>query len=255
MIPESMLNIVIPMSGTGKRFQEAGYAFPKPLIDIAGHTMIDLVARNLQPTSSHHRYIFVCPREQYEQYDLYNIFKGATDNRFETVQLSDRTEGAACTVLMASQYIDNEDELLIANSDQFIDADINEFVQSARSGGWDGAIMTFKARHPKWSYARTDKDGRVLETAEKRLISDNATVGIYYFKHGSDFVRAAQSMIKKDIRYNGEFYVCPVYNELILEGKNIHIFEIPQEKMHGLGTPEDLNLFLHKMDAGEVALK
>ncbi len=237
-----MLNIVIPMAGRGSRFQEAGYTFPKPLIDVNGKTMIEVVIDNLRPTCDY-RFTFICQREHYEKYDLYHILQNATKNKFEVVQINGITEGAACTVLTAAQYIDNDDDLFIANSDQFIDIKIDDFIEAGRKDKKDGLIMIFKASHPKWSYARVDESGKVMEVAEKKLISDKATVGIYYFSKGSDFVRGAKQMIEQNIRTNNEFYVCPVYNELILEDKNIYIYDIPAEKMHGMGTPEDLNAF------------
>jgi NDP-sugar pyrophosphorylase family protein len=242
-----MLNIVIPMAGKGSRFQEVGYSFPKPLIDIGGKTMIEVVVNNLKPKCDH-KFIFICQKDHYEKYDLYHILKKATDNKFEIIQINGITEGAACTVLTAIKHIDNDDELLVANSDQFIEGDIDDFIDSARKKNADGYIMTFKASHPKWSYARVDKSGKVLEVAEKQVISDNATVGIYYFKKGSDFVQSVQSMINKNIRFNNEFYVCPSFNEMILLDKNVYIEEIPYDKMHGLGTPQDLEAFLGEED-------
>jgi len=250
---KSLLNIVIPMAGRGLRFQEAGYTFPKPLIDVGGRTMIELVVDNIKPECEH-RFIFICQKDHYDKYDLYHILQRASDNKFEIIQLSGITGGAACTVLTAIQYINNDNDLLIVNSDQFIDTSIDDFIEVARSGEKDGLIMTFPSTHPKWSYARVDKNNMVIEVAEKKVISDKATVGIYYFRRGSDFVRAAQSMIEKDIRYNNEFYVCPVYNELILEGKKIYIYDIPAEKMHGMGTPEDLNNFLKEVRDGRIKL-
>ena len=215
--------------------------------------MIGLVAKNLAPRDDHH-FIFICQREHYETYDLHNVLKNATNNKFDVVQLNGITEGAACTVLTAIQHINNDQELIIANSDQFIQADLNEFIASARKGNHDGLIMTFTASHTKWSYAACDNQGRVIEVAEKKPISEHATVGIYYFKHGKDFVEAAQSMIRKNIRHNNEFYVCPVYNELILQDKRIAIHPIANDAMHGLGTPEDLTLFLKKLDEGIVVI-
>lgn len=246
-----MLNIVIPMAGKGSRFQEAGYAFPKPLIDINGETMIEVVIRNLRPQCEH-KFVFICQREHYEKYDLHNVLKNATNNNFEVVLLNGITQGAACTVLTATQHINNDDDLIIANSDQFIEFNINDFIGEARKGNKDGLIMTFKASHPKWSYARVDNSGKVLEVAEKKVISDKATVGIYYFKKGSDFVEGAQAMIHKNIRHNNEFYVCPVFNELVLKGEKIYIYNIDAEKMHGLGTPEDLDVFLRKIEEGKI---
>ncbi len=248
-----MLNILIPMAGRGSRFADAGYAFPKPLIDVKGKTMIEVVVNNLRPQGDH-KFIFICQREHYEKYDLYNILKNATQDKFEIIQINGVTEGAACTALLAKRFIDNDDELLIANSDQYIETNINDFLKDARDGDWDGSIMTFEATHPKWSYARVDASGRVMEVAEKRVISPHATVGIYYWKKGSDFVEEAQSMIQKNIRHNNEFYVCPVYNEMILAGKRAGIHEIRQEQMHGLGTPEDLTLFLKKLQEQPLPL-
>jgi NDP-sugar pyrophosphorylase family protein len=238
-----ILNIIIPMAGRGSRFKDAGYSFPKPLIDINGKTMIEMVVDNLKPKCDH-RFIFICQKDYYEKYDLYNVFKNATNNKFEVVKIDGVTEGAACTVLCAIEYINNQEDLLIANSDQIIDIDINNFINEAREGEKDGLIMTFKTNHPKWSYARVDETGKVLEVAEKKVISDKATVGIYYFSKGSEFIESSQSMIRKNIRYNNEFYVCPVYNEMILNDKKIYISNISSKQMHGLGTPEDLKAFL-----------
>lgn len=241
------------MAGRGSRFQQAGYAFPKPIIDINGETMIEVVIRNLKPKTEH-KFVFICQKEHYEKYDLYNILKNATDNKFEIVQINGITEGAACTVLCAMKFINNDDELIIANSDQFVEFDINEFIKTARSKNKDGLIMTFHASHPKWSYAKVDSYGKVIETAEKKIISNKATVGIYYFKKGKYFVDATQSMIHKNIRHNNEFYVCPTYNEVILSGKNIFVYDIDAGKMHGLGTPEDLEIFLKKLEEGKIKI-
>lgn len=250
-----MLNIVIPMAGKGSRFVNAGYAFPKPLIDVHGRTMIEVVIKNLKPSSVPHRFIFICQREHYEKYDLHNVFRNAVGgDNFEVVQINGITAGAACTVLTAKQHINDDNDILIANSDQYIDFDVSAFIDRAREGDRHGLIQTFEASHPKWSYARTDKNGRVLEVAEKRLISNKATTGLYYFKRGKDFVRGTEAMIRKNCTHNGEFYVCPVYNELIIEGANIGVDDINIDNMHGLGTPEDLDHFLRKLASGVVKL-
>lgn len=241
------------MAGLGSRFKEAGYTFPKPLIDVGGKTMIEVVINNLRPKNDY-RFIFICQKEHYEKYDLFNILKNATNNNFEVVKIDGVTEGAACTVLCGINYINNNDPLIIANSDQFIDIKIDDFIEEAKKSKSDGMIMTFKASHPKWSYVRLDNNKKVIETAEKVVISDKATVGIYYFKKGSDFVSAAESMIQKNIRHNNEFYVCPVYNQLIIEDKIIYIYNIEPEQMHGLGTPEDLVVFQKKIGDGSIVI-
>jgi NDP-sugar pyrophosphorylase family protein len=237
------LNIVIPMAGAGSRFAAAGYSFPKPLIDVNGKPMIQLIVENLKPKCEH-RFIFICRGEHFEQYSLPQIFSRIAGNNYESIQINALTAGAATTVLTAVDLINSDEDLMIANADQIIDVDINTFISSARKSGADGTIMTFNSSHPKWSYARVDKKGNVLETVEKKVISDHATVGIYYFSHGKDFVEGAFSMIEKNIRLNNEFYVCPVYNELILKDKQIKISEIKSKQMHGLGTPEDLAQYL-----------
>tara|TARA_R100001198_G_C5039635_1_gene101050 strand:- start:117 stop:521 length:405 start_codon:yes stop_codon:yes gene_type:complete len=130
----------------------------------------------------------------------------------------------------------------MANSDQFVEWDSNEFMYSMVGDNIDGGMLTFRSNHPKWSYAKLNDDGFVTEVQEKNPISDIATVGIYYWAKGSDYVKYAEQMIDNDIRVNNEFYVCPVFNEAIADDKKLKIFDI--EKMWGLGTPEDLNYFL-----------
>jgi dTDP-glucose pyrophosphorylase len=170
------------------------------------------------------------------------------------VLLDSVTNGAAQTVLLAEKYINNDNDLLVANSDQYIETNINEFIAEGRKEGTDGLILTFKDSDHKWSFAQIDDNGHVTQTAEKVPISDNATVGLYYFAKGSDYVRATKAMIEEDLKQNGEFYVCPVYNELIEERKIIKIHDMPVEKMHGLGTPDDLDIFFKKLEAGTVTL-
>ncbi len=236
-----MLNIVIPMAGRGSRFADAGYVNPKPLIDVNGKAMIELVADNIRP-SEDFRFIFICQREHMERFPLEDMLKRVAPG-CGIIPIDYVTEGAACTVLLAEKFIDNDDALMIANSDQYVDIDINDYLAVIK--GYDGLIMTMPANHPKWSYIRYTDEGLVTEVREKEVISDQATVGIYNYSHGRDFVKYAHQMIDKNIRVNNEFYVAPVYNEMIADGGRITYFDIG-EKMHGLGTPEDLNLFLEK---------
>lgn len=246
---EKILNIIIPMAGAGTSFIQAGYTFPKPLIDINGKPMIQLVIENLTPKLKH-KFILICKKEHFDKYSLNQVFSNATKGNFISIPLITPTQGAVPTVLNAIDYIDNGEELIIANADQIIDADIRKFIQFARESKAEGVILTFPSQHPRWSYARVDKKGNILETAEKKVISNHATAGIYYFKKGKLFVEGATGMIVKDIRFNNDFYVCPVYNELILSGKKILNWEIKQSQMHGLGTPEDLNKYLILLERG-----
>lgn len=203
-----MLNIVIPMAGRGSRFANAGYELPKPLIPVHGHPMIRLVTNNLRPCQPH-RFIFLCLQEHIEKYAVDRLLK-SWEPGCEIVVVGQITEGAACTVLLAKKLINNNDSLMIANSDQWVGTDINAYLDMMKAKNLDGLIMTMWADDPKWSFVRINEQGHVTEVVEKEVISNEATVGIYNFKRGADFVAAAEMMIEKDERVNGEFYVAPV---------------------------------------------
>ena len=234
------LNVLIPMAGGGTRFLAQGYTFPKPLIDVRGKPMIQVVVDNLNIDA---HFIFIVQKEHYEKYNL-NYLLPLIAPKCDIVQVEGITEGAACTTLLAKKYINNDKPLLMANSDQFIEWNSGETLYAFNNENIDGAIITFEATHPKWSYAKVGSNGFVSEVAEKKPISKNATAGVYFWKKGSDYVKYAEQMIEKNIRVNNEFYVCPVFNEAIQDNKKFRIFEIEKEGMWGIGTPEDLNYFL-----------
>jgi HAD superfamily hydrolase (TIGR01509 family) len=235
---DEKLNILIPMAGAGSRFEKAGYTFPKPLIDVEGDPMIKVVTENLNIKAN---YIYIVQKSHREKYNLDTLLNLISPN-CKIVEVDGLTEGAASTTLLAKEYINNDYPLVMANSDQFIEWDSNEFMYKMSETDCDGGIVTFISTHPKWSFAKVNDKGLVTEVAEKNPISDIATVGVYYWKKGSDYVKYAEQMIEKNLRVNNEFYVCPVFNEAISDGKEIRTFEI--SKMWGLGTPEDLNHFL-----------
>ena len=232
------MNVLIPMAGAGSRFAAAGYTFPKPLIDVNGKPMIQMVVENLNIDAN---FVFVVQKEHREKYNLDTLLNLIAPN-CKVVEVDGLTEGAACTALLAKEYIDSDAPLFFANSDQFVEWDSNEFFYKMNETDADGGIVTFKATHPKWSFAKIDDNGIVTEVAEKNPISDLATVGFYYWKHGSDFVKYAEQMIANNVRVNNEFYVCPVFNQAIDGGKVIRTFDVP--KMWGTGTPEDLKYYL-----------
>jgi HAD superfamily hydrolase (TIGR01509 family) len=236
------LNVLIPMAGAGSRFEKAGYTFPKPLIEVNGKPMIQVVIENLNLDAN---YIYVVQKAHREKYNLDTLLNLLTPG-CKIVETDRVTEGAACTALLTKEHINNDNPLFFANSDQFAEWDSNEFMYKMQETDADGGIVTFTATHPKWSFAKVDENGLVTEVAEKNPISDIATVGYYYWKNGSDFVKYAEQMIENNIRVNNEFYVCPVFNQAIMDNKKIRIFNI--EKMWGLGTPEDLNKFLKNIE-------
>lgn len=235
-----MLKIVVPMAGEGKRFAEYGHTFPKPLVEIGGRSMIEIVVGNLTPREQH-QFIFICRREHVQRYALADVLRLIAP-ACKIAVMHDSTAGALCSVLLAMEHLNDDSELLIANSDQFVEEDIERFLATARAGNADGCIMTFPSTHPKWSFVKV-VDGEVLTVAEKRPISPLATVGLYYFRRSADFLAGAEAMILKNASRDGEFFVSPVYNELILKGMRITTHPISREQMHSLGTPEDVEAF------------
>jgi HAD superfamily hydrolase (TIGR01509 family) len=235
---DSKLNILIPMAGAGSRFEKAGYTFPKPLIEVNKKPMIQVVVENLNIDAN---YIFIVQKSHREKYNLDTLLELISPN-CKIVEVDGLTEGAACTTLLAKDLINNDNPLFFANSDQFVEWDSNEFMYKMNETGCDGGIVTFTATHPKWSFAKIDDLGLVTEVAEKNPISDIATVGFYWWKKGSDYVKYAEEMINNNLRVNNEFYVCPVFNEAIKDGKKIRTFNV--SNMWGLGTPEDLTYYV-----------
>ncbi|AIL47097.1 glycosyltransferase family 2 protein [Elizabethkingia anophelis] len=238
-----MINIVIPMAGLGSRFAKEGYEKPKPFIDVNGKPMIVRVLENLYYPNA--RYFLIARKEHLEiEKDLVQKIEQEYNATF--IGLDKLTEGTACTVLYAREYINNDIPLMIANSDQIVDISITDFIDDCLNRKLDGSILTFldKELNPKWSFAKINSKELVIEVKEKEAISEHATVGIYMFSRGEDFVNGAIDMIIENDRVNNEFYTCPVYNYIIKENKRIGIYDINAEAMHGIGTPEDLNNYL-----------
>ena len=188
-------------------------------------------------------YIFLVRKEHISKYEgLIDTLHRITNNSCKIVEVDSLTEGAACTALLAKEFIDVDEDLLIANSDQFIEYESENFVSLKNMTNVDSIVWTFNAVHPKWPFVKTNSRGYITEVAEKRPISDIATCGIYWYRKGSDFVKYAEQMVEKNIRVNNEFYIAPVYNELIQDGKSLIPFYV--HKMWGLGTPEDLKYYM-----------
>lgn len=234
------LNIIIPMAGAGSRFEQAGYILPKPLIDVKGKPMIQVVVENLNIDA---HFIFIVQKSHREKYNLDTLLNMIAPD-CSIIEVEEVTQGAACTVLLAKSLIDNNQPLLMANSDQYVEWDSGKFMYKMQEQNVDAGMLTFESTHPKWSFAKIDENGYITEVAEKNPISNIASVGIYYWKHGKDFVKYAEQMIERNIRVNNEFYVCPVFNEAIEDNKKIKTFNVAE--MWGIGTPEDLNAFLNR---------
>lgn len=246
----SYVRVVIPAAGQGSRFQKAGYKKPKPFIDVLGRRMIDHVIENVVPLNAE---VHLLLRKEHidDEVDAVGVLRAQGHAIHQVDKL---TEGTACTLLLARSAFDDDKALLVANSDQYVDFSVDAFVRDCIDRDLDGSILVFRdaERSPKWSFARLDENGLVREVAEKKPISELATVGIYLFRRGADFVGAAIDMIARNDRVNNEFYTCPVYNYMISQGLRIGVYEVPASAMHGLGTPEDLEAFLALKERPEM---
>lgn len=245
MINMSKINIVIPMAGLGSRFANVGYEKPKPFIDVDGKPMIVRVLDNLSYPDAN--YILIARKEHLEK-EKELVVQIEKEYNAKFIGIDKLTEGTVCTVLYARKYINNELPLLIANSDQIVNISIPDFINDCFDRDLDGSILTFKdiELNPKWSFAKLNDD-LVIEVKEKEAISEFATVGIYLFNKGAQFVDSAIDMIIENDRVNNEFYTCPVYNYLIKDGARIGIYDIEFSNMHGIGTPEDLEVYLKRL--------
>lgn len=234
------MNVVIPMAGRGSRFARVGISTPKPLIDVRGRPMYAWAVESL-PLGLARRLVFICLSEHLVDHALERDIRARYAALDPQIVALDRvTEGQASTVLEAAHLVDGPEPLLIYNADTFCRTGLAERLPRL-DPSVSGLLGVFRAPGDKWSFARTDADGRVLETAEKRRIGEWASTGLYWFRRGADFVRHAREMIAAEERVNGEFYVAPVYNRLIAAGGEVRI-DVADE-VWALGTPEDLAHF------------
>jgi dTDP-glucose pyrophosphorylase len=233
-----MINILIPMAGKNQHFPEGEFPFPKSLIEIGSKTMIERVVDNLATAGDNVKFIFVIGGEDCSKFHLDNTLSIITDGRGHIVRLDNETRGSACSALMAIDHIATDMPLLIANSDQLFEKPIAEMINDFQKA--DAGIVTFDSVHPRWSYARLDEQGKVVETAEKRPLSRHAIAGLYYFSRGTHFVDAAMQMIRKDESVNGSYFVAPVLNQLILAGKDIQVHKIENSCYHTFYTPQKI---------------
>ena len=239
VLSHDTLTVVVPMAGIGSRFSKAGFTLPKPLIDVDGRTMIRAVVDSLNVQA---KYIFIVLKEHVQNFNIDKIVREIVPT-CEVVVVEEVTEGAVATILTAKQFINNDNPILIVNSDNIILWDPVDFFTEVENTYLDGSIVYFEDDNPKWSFI-TIQDNLITKVAEKQVISNFATSGIYYWKKGSDFVKYAEDMINNNIRVNNEFYVAPVYNLAIGDGKKIGPYQIDKEEMWGVGTPEDLNFYI-----------
>ena len=232
------MNVIIPMAGESKIFKEASLAYSKNFVEINHKPLFQRVFEGVSELEAD-SFIFIVNNEDAQKFHIGKSLKLLVPN-CRVVVSEGTTAGAACSVLLAAEFIDNDSELVISNGDQILEMDLQGVIENFRAKNFDGGIVTFESVHPRWSFVRLDEHGLVVETSEKDPISKNATAGFYYFKHGADFVAAAKAMIMKDASVNGQYYVCPAYNELILRQKIIGCYKIPVRNYYPLTTPKEI---------------
>lgn len=237
-----MINIVIPMAGPSVYFENSNFQYPKPLLEIDGKTVIERVVDYLSVINEEVRFIFIINEAEIEKYHLESTIKLIAGENSVVISQNNNTNGAVCTVLLAIEYINNEDTLIISNSDQVIEYDLNKVIDDFRKREADAGAICFQSVHPKWSYVKTDRDDprNVIEVAEKKPISRNAIAGFYYYKHGTDYVENAMEIIKKNDAVNGLFYVSHTFNEIILKNKKVAMYKIDNDSYFSFYLPEKI---------------
>lgn len=237
------MNLLVLMAGGSDAFKEAGYIYPKNLVEIDGLPQVQRVTESLNALRDPSgKFLFAIQQEENSQFHTGDVLQLLVPDA-TLILAPEATAGAACTALLAIENINNDAPLLITNGDQIIEADLPELIGDFRRRNLDGGVVVFEAVHPRWSYVKCDEAGYVIETAEKRPISNLATAGMYYFARGRDFVMAATEMIKKDAHVGGRFFICPAYNELILRQAKIGIVKIPRSAYFSLATPQGVHAY------------
>lgn len=220
------MNIVVLLAGASDDFLEKGHSYPKYLLEIQNKPIIQRVVESLAPLDG--KITFVTRKEDNDKFYFANTLKILAPNA-NIIEVENTTKGAVCTALFAIEQINNDEELVVVNGDQLIKADLKHAVENFRKKKLDGGILTFQSVHPRWSYVLLNDKGFVMQTSEKRPISNMATAGFYYYKNGSSFVKSCMSVIEKDVNVQGVYYISSTYNEMILENKQIAVYEIPRK--------------------------
>lgn len=233
------MKILVPIAGKSKFFDDKDFPFSKSLIEIMGKSMIQHVIDNLKTIKDDFEFIFIINNDDAKKFHLQNILKLLAKD-CKVIKVNNNTKGSLCSILLAIEYINNDEELLICNGDQIIDFDLNETLTFFRNEDSDSGIITFPSVHPRWSYIRLDEYNNVIETAEKRPLSRHAIAGFYYFKNGTAFVKGAMKSIEKSSDVNGSYYIAPVINQLILKNKRINYFEISPKQYHSFYSPQKI---------------
>lgn len=241
-----MITVIIPMAGEGSRFAKKGYRLPKPFIDIGGQMMIERVLDGIQLSGA--RYVLVIQQKFITEHaKALDLLRQRYSVEFVTVK--QLTQGASCTALAAREYILPNEPIVFIDSDTlFSNAAFSAFIHDAMERKLDGSLLTFTSSMPCFSYAEIDLEGRLIRTREKEVISNHAIAGAYFFRQGKYFINAAIEMLIYGERSKNEYYMSNVYNYSVTHGLHIGIFTLSAQEWDCVGTPEQLNDYLKKME-------
>lgn len=235
------MNLIIPIASNSKFFNIEDYFYPKPLIEILGKPMIQHVIENITQGVTFDNIIFVARQDECEKYHLDNTLNLLSPIKPTIVKLRADTQGALCSVLLAIEHINNDAPLVISNADQiFTPGIISNVLDDFLASKLDAACVTVDSVHPRWSYVRTDAAGHIIETAEKRPISKHAIAGLYFYRHGADFVKYGMNLIRHGASVDGAYFISPVFNEFILGGKKVGHFPVPNATYHTFYSPKKI---------------
>jgi dTDP-glucose pyrophosphorylase len=243
------MKILILMAGSSESFRTAGYPYPKPLIEIAGKPLVQHILESIASLCAPENKVIVAVRkEENAKYHITQVVH-LLDPSAIVLEIPGQPAGAACSAMLAIDLIDNAEPLVVINGDQVINVDFSNIMSDFKTRCLDGGIIVFRDVHPRWSFVKSGEDGLVIEAAEKRPISNLATAGFYYFKEGRDFVSSVKAMILKGAVVNGSYFICPVYNEMILKNQKIGTFLIEKKQYVSLATPHACEQYESKIQS------
>ncbi len=237
------MNIIVPMAGRGARFAKSGVDVPKPLISVNGRPMFEWALESLGDLWSEARIVIVVLKEHESRYGISSLLRSVIGSSAQIVVLDDVTEGQLCTVLAATDHIDRDKDLLVASCDTYVVSDLAKDIHE-RPDDCHGIISVADMPGDRWSFARTDETGRVVEVAEKERISNHASTGLYYFSNAQEFINVAEEIVRNREKTRGEYYVIPVYQKYIERGWRVDISVA--ERMWDMGNPEALEEFVNR---------
>jgi len=235
-----MITIAVPIAGSSLFFPESENKFPKMFNEINGRPMIQLVLENLKKIKGDVRFLFIINDYDAQKYQVDNVLRMLTDDNCDIVFQKGSTMGAVCSLLLGIKYINNDNPILIVNGDQVIERDLNDILAYFNTVNADGGLVCFDSVHPQWSYARVTDDDRLVETAEKSPISQNAIAGLYYFRYGKDFIESSMTSIEKGRSYDDKFFISLTFNEMILKNKQLFVYRISSDEYHSFYSPKKI---------------